>query len=157
MLGIELDSVAQVAHLPTEKLHVLWDLIRSWLPRKWYYRQELESLIGHLLHAAKVVWPGRTFLHHMSYLLCCFRSKDHLIRLNQEFHCDLLWSHQFLDKWHGVSFWLFPGLSATTDLEVSLDASGSLGFGAFFKGQWFYATWALPQQSQSIAYKEHFL
>ena len=52
VLGIELDSVAQVACLPAEKLHVLRDLIRSWLPRKWCYRRELESLIGHLHRAA---------------------------------------------------------------------------------------------------------
>ena len=58
VLGIELDSLAQVAHLPADKLQVLQDLIRSWLPCKWCFRQELESLIGHLHHAAKVVWPG---------------------------------------------------------------------------------------------------
>ena len=55
-----------------------------------------------------------------------------------------------------VSFWLFPGLSPATDLEVSSDAAGSLGFGAFFQGQCFYGSWAVPQQSQSIAYKELF-
>ena len=61
-------------------------------------------------HAAKVVWPGRTFLCRMVDLLCCFCKKDHLIRLNREFHLDLLWWHQFLFQWQGVSFWLFPGL-----------------------------------------------
>ena len=103
-------------------------------------------------HAAKVGWPGRTFLHCMIDLLCGFWTKDHPIRLNQEFHCDLLWWNHFLDQWHGVSFWLFPAM----DLEVSSDAAGSLDFGAFFQGQWFYGSWALPQQSQSIAYKELF-
>ena len=145
VLGIELDSLAQVAHLPADNLQVLRDLIHSWLPCKWCFRQELESLTGHLHHAAKIVWRGRTFLRRMIDLLCCFRTKDHPIRLNQEFHHDLLWWHHFLDQWHGVSFWLFPGLSPTTDLEVSLDAAGSLGFGAFFKRQWFYGSWALPQ------------
>ena len=48
------------------------------------------------------------------------------------------------------------GLSPATDLEVSSAAAGSLGFGAFFQGQWFYGSCALPQQSQSIAYKELF-
>ena len=79
VLGIELDSLAQVARLPSDKLQVVRDLIRSWLPRKWCYRRELESLIGHLHHAAKVVWPGRTFLRRMIDLLCCFRIKDHPI------------------------------------------------------------------------------
>ena len=30
-------------------------------------------------------------------------------------------------------------------------------FKAFFKGQWLYGSWAIPRQSQSIAYEELFL
>ena len=45
VLGIELDSVNQVAHLPTEKLHALWELIASWLAQTWCNRQELESIM----------------------------------------------------------------------------------------------------------------
>ena len=63
--GIELDSVNQVASLPAQKLLTLKELITSWLTRKWCNRQELESLIGHLHHAPKVVWPGRTLLRRM--------------------------------------------------------------------------------------------
>ena len=88
ILGIELDSVNQVAHLPAEKLEALRELIASWLARRWCNRRELESLIGHLHHAAKVVWPGRTFLHRMIDLLCCFCKKDQPICLNEEFHRD---------------------------------------------------------------------
>ena len=55
VLGIELDSLAQLARLPDEKLQALKELIHSWLPRKWCFRHELETLIGHLYHAAKVV------------------------------------------------------------------------------------------------------
>ena len=64
--------VAQVACLPAVKLRILRDFIHSWLPHKWCYRQELESLIAHLHHAAQVVQPGRTLLHCMIDLLCCF-------------------------------------------------------------------------------------
>ena len=58
VLGIELDSLAQVARLPDEKLQALKELIPSWLPRTWCFRSELESLIGHLHYEGKVVWPG---------------------------------------------------------------------------------------------------
>ena len=37
-----------------------------------------------------------------------------------------------MDQWHGVSFWLFRGLSPAVDLEVGSDAAGSFGFGAHF-------------------------
>ena len=67
--GRDRDSVNQVAHLPAENLLLLQGLISLRLPRKLCNRPELESLIGHLHHAAKVVWPGRTFLHRMINLL----------------------------------------------------------------------------------------
>ena len=117
VLGIELDSDLQMACLPEDKLQAHQGLIHPWLPRKWCFRQELESLIGQLHHAAKVVLPGRTFLHLMIDLLCCFRRKNHPIRLNNQFHLDLQWWHKFLSDWHGISFWLFPGLSPEADMN----------------------------------------
>ena len=96
VLGIELDSTHQTARLPAEKLLSLQQLLQSWARRKRCFRHELESLIGHLHHAAKVVWPGRTFIRRMINLLCCFRKRDHPIRLNGEFHLDLQWWLRFL-------------------------------------------------------------
>ena len=125
---IDLDSLAQVARLPEGKL------ILSWLPRNWCFRRTLASFIGNLRHAAKVVWPGRTFLRRMVDLLSCFRKKGHPIWLKKEFHLDLQWWDHLLAQWHDVSFWLYPGLSPVVDLEVASDAAGSLGFGAYFKG-----------------------
>ena len=109
----------------------LQELIQSWQTRRSCKRCQLESLIGHLHHAAKVVWPGRTFLRRMLDLLCCFHTRDHTIRLSSDFRLDLQWWHDFLTSWHGVSLWLFPGMSAPTDVEVTSDAVGFLGFGAY--------------------------
>ena len=119
------------------------------LPHKCCNRCELESLIGHLLHADKVVWPSRTFLRRTIDLLCRFRKRDHLIRFNNEFHLNLLWWHQFSSQWHGVSFWLFPALLPTADVELSSDAAGSLGYGAFLEGFWFTESRAPSQQQQA--------
>lgn len=130
VLGIELDLVAQIARLPTDKLEVACQIVQQWCSRRLCNRGQLESLIGHLQHTAKVVWPGRIFLHRMIDLLCCFRRRDHPIRLNHEFCLDMEWWHTFLSSWNGVSFWLFPGMSPPADVEVISDASGSLGFGA---------------------------
>ena len=89
VLGIELDSVRQIAWLPSDKLSALLDLLHFWASQRWCAKTQLESLIGHLHHAAKVVWPGRAFIRRMIDLLRCFRRKDHPIRLNREFHLDL--------------------------------------------------------------------
>ena len=145
-----------MARLPAETLHALRELIASWLAQSWCNRRELESLIGHLHHAAKVVWPGHTFLRRMIDLLGCFHKKDHPIRLNKEFLRDLQWWHQFLVDWHGVNFWLFPGNTPTAGVEVSSDAAGSLGFSAYLEGMWFTDSWMPSQLEQSIAYKELF-
>jgi len=73
----------------------------------------------------------------MINLLSCFQRRDHPIRLNSEFHLDLQWWDEFLSSWHGVSFWLFPGMAASSDVEVTSDAAGSgLGFGAYFRSEW---------------------
>lgn len=55
-----------------------------------------------------------------------------------------------------MSFWLFPGISTATDLEVTYDAAGSLGFGAHLRGEWFSGAWMPCHAEQSIAYKELF-
>ena len=156
VLGIHLDSTNQTARLPPEKLSALQSLITVWVSRQWCNRQQLESLIGHLHHAAKVVWPGRTFIRRMIDLLRCFRRRDHPVRLNREFRLDLEWWHQFLSEWHGVTFWLFPGMALDPDFEVTADAAGAIGYGAYFGNQWFNGSWFNCQRPLSIAYKELF-
>ena len=60
-LGIELDTRMMVGCLPSAKLTELEGLVRDWLPRKAYKVKGLQSLVGKLQHACKVVHPGRTF------------------------------------------------------------------------------------------------
>ena len=62
VLGIELDSVQQIARLPADKLQRLIQLLELWAGRQWCNKKQLESLIGHLHHASMEVWPGRTFV-----------------------------------------------------------------------------------------------
>lgn len=88
------------------------------MPCCWCRKRKLESLVGHLHHAAKVVWLGRAFLRRLIDLLCCFRNKDHPIWINQDFRLDLQWWQKFLSSWHGIRFWLFPGMQPATDLRL---------------------------------------
>ena len=61
-------------------------LLESWSVKRHCSRKELESLIGTLHHACKIIPQGRTFIRWMIYLLSAFRHDDHPIRLNREFH-----------------------------------------------------------------------
>ena len=54
-LGIEVDTVAGELLLPRDKLQRLKDLLHQWGSRRVCARRELESLIGLLNHACKVV------------------------------------------------------------------------------------------------------
>ena len=153
-LGIELDSVQQLARLPRDKVDRILRLLQSWSRKKTCTRRDLESLIGSLHHACRVVVSGRTFLRRMIDLLCCFRHRDHPIRLNVEFRRDLQWWLSFFQDWNGVSFFLSPAVSQLPDLVVSSDASGSCGFGALWRTQWFCSSWFFLSTRMSIAFLE---
>ena len=101
-LGIEIDSVKLELRLPTEKLRRVKQAVKEWFGRKAARRKELESLLGLLQHAAKVVAPGRRFVRRIIQALTGVKHRDHYVRLGAEIRSDLLWWHRFLDKWNGV-------------------------------------------------------
>ena len=53
-------------HLPEEKLRRVQATVGEWLGRKAGQQRELESLVGLLQHAVKVVPPGRRFVRRIS-------------------------------------------------------------------------------------------
>ena len=124
ILGIEVDTVAMELRLPPEKLSRLKNLIREWRQRKACTLHDLQSLIGHLCHAAKVVHPGRRFLREMFNLLSHGKKKWHRLRLTAGFRADLEWWHTFLSDWNGVSMMTQPDLHSP-DIQIFSDASGS--------------------------------
>ena len=92
----------------------------------------------------------------MINLLCAFCREDHPIRLNQEFRQDLTWWRELFQTWDGLCFFCMPTWAPLPDFQVSLDAAGSLGYGAIFKSHWFSSAWSAEQSLLSIAYKELF-
>ena len=64
-LGIEMDTQRGVLRLPTDKLSRVKVLLAQWSTRKTCRRRQLESLVGTLQHACRVVKPGRAFLRRM--------------------------------------------------------------------------------------------
>ena len=67
----------------------------SWSVKRHCSRKELESLIGTLYHACKVIPQGRTFTQRMINFSSAFGHDNHPIRLNREFHLDLSWWCEF--------------------------------------------------------------
>ena len=125
------------SRLLEEKLARLQAQLQSWGNKKYCRRNELESLLVHLSHAATVVRYGRIFLRHLFGLLSCARSGHHIIHLNAGARADLLWWKVFLLQWNGRSF--FP---LTTPLWLSQQTHQAHCCGAissdhgFFQLEW---------------------
>ena len=154
-LGIEIDTVAGQLRLQADKMARLTAVITQWGDRRSCPKNHLQSLIGLLNHACKVVRPGRSFLRRMIDLLATTRAsapKTALIRLNSDFRADLAWWAEFLPQWNGVSF--FPPSRLQNQVSLTSDASGSCGCGAWHRTAWFQIHWDDSAQPLTIAEKE---
>ena len=127
--------------LPEDKLTRLKALIQTWMKRKASQKRELLSLIGQLVHACKVVVPGRIFLRRMFDLASSCQKMDHWIRLNEAFRSDLTWWDTFMETWNRVSL-LKSHIEHLSDIHVFTDASDSWGCGATWEGGWFQSPWS---------------
>ena len=154
-LGIEIDTGVGQLRLPQEKLLRLQSLFTEWDDRRICGRRELESLIGTLNHACKVVRAGRSFLRRMLDLLHAVPldpMHPHPIRLNREFRSDLMWWCTFVARWNGISF--LPPPSHLPHLQMASDASGSWGCGAWYGMNWFQLQWDGRSSALPIMVKE---
>ena len=154
-LGIELDSSLMQLRLPPTKLQRLKALLVTWLNKRAATKRELQSIIGHLSHAATVVRPGRAFTRGLIETSKIPKCPSHWVRLSPGCQADIAWWYIFLDSWNGSS--MMPPLQPSV---VTLsDASGSWGCGATSGMQWFQLQWPPQLQGRStplssIAVKE---
>ena len=108
-------------------------LVKVWMGKKVCKRRELESLLGHLQHAATVVRPGRTFVRRLIELLSVAKSKNSWVRLNASTRSDLTWWATFMEDWNGVA--MMP-IYSKPSVRLESDASGSWGCGAKWESRW---------------------
>ena len=108
--------------------------------------QELQSLIGTLNFACKVIAPGRAFLQGIINLTWGVSKPHHYIHLINGFRKDVKMWQFFLKDWNGTSLFLNSLWENSTNLSLYMDASGTLGFGGIFHTQWFQGKW-LPHQT----------
>jgi len=139
--GILLDSNKMEARLSVNKLARIQEALGQRTTRKSATLQELQSLIGILQFACKVIAPGRPFLQCIIHLTKGIKFPHWHIRLNLGFGNDIsMWQH-FLQNWNGVSLFLDTQATSPLELQLYTDASGSLGYGGFLAGEWFQGHW----------------
>ena len=105
-----------------------------------------------------MVPAGRLFLCRLIDLSTTVRKLHHHISLNAEARADIRWWDSFLPSWNGVAMFLDPEWTAADSVQLYTDASGSLGFGAYFNGAWFRGDWQPHQRLplRSIQWQELF-
>jgi hypothetical protein len=147
-LGILFDSVSMTIRLDEEKLASMHAELELWSAKQTASREELQSIIGILSFAAKVVPTGRTFLRRMidhlkSLPANSTNTQQHPLSL--DFGRDLNWWRQFLTKWNGIS--LIPDCDWTPAhvLDIYTDACVQ-GYGAVFGTHWFSCAWTRDEE-----------
>ena len=150
-LGFELDTNCMVVRLPREKLQRTLALVREWMAKRACKKRELESLLGHLQHAATVIRAGRTFVRRLIELLAVFEKREHWVRLNDSMRSDLTWWLTYMEGWNGIS--VLPIAGAPT-VPLVTDASGTWGCGAHWNTHWFQWEWEGRSREWHIAPKE---
>ena len=159
-LGIRLDSDNMTASLSEDKYERLKVDLSSWLTKKVLHLKRVTIFDWNPTVCMPSCCPRTTFSStHYSSNQGVARFSHH-IKLNTSFRKDIAMWQIFLDHWNGSNFFLQSKTTQSPDLHFFTDASGSLGYGAFFNNQWFQGQW-LPKyhshtEQQSIAWKELF-
>ena len=130
-LRIKMDTSRMCLRLPSEKLDNLKRMVADWLLKKSCLIRDLQSLVGKLQHASKVVQLGRAFLRRLFELLKGRPKGQQLVHLCAAFRSDLMWWHVFLESWNGVGL-LQGQLGSIPDINLFTDASGSFSASAWF-------------------------
>ena len=153
--GIELDTIEMRARLPSDKLSALLEELKSFSTAvHTCTKRQLLSLIGKLAFACKIIPAGRIFLSRLLDTAHSVDSLSDLIVLTEEMQKDISWWRTFAQSWNGIAFFLEPKWTPAPDFQLFTDASGTLGFGAYWNGAWFSQPWSPCTVSRPIEWKE---
>ncbi|XP_053558364.1 uncharacterized protein LOC128649240 [Bombina bombina] len=139
-LGIEIDSINMECRLPEDKVRDLRDVIDGVLRKKKVLLKDLQSLLGKLNFAGRIIPIGRIFCRRMSLATAGVSNPNFHIRLSSDMKEDLKIWQIFLEDFNGSLLIQEAGWS-DDQLCLFTDASGAHGFGAFLNGKWCAGAW----------------
>ena len=105
-LGVQLDTVAGVASLPTDKLTAILQELHTFSTLTRCTKRALLSLIGKLSFAAKVIPAWRIFIQRLIDASTRVSSNHHHIPLSAAMRADIHWWRSFAQTWNWKSFFL---------------------------------------------------
>ncbi len=148
-LGILLDTQALTLEVTEKRLLEITGLVDCWLGKTHATRREIQSLVGKLNFVASCVRPGRVFISRMLTFMSGLPNRGKF-QLSSDFRLDLMWWHEFLPLYNGVSMMPWTEWSEP-DAVVACDAC-LVGCGGWFLGKYFHAGFpeAILRQDLSI-------
>ena len=152
-VGFEIDTIKQEIRLPFEKIEKMREKIQEFMARDKVTLREMQSLLGLLNFACRVVLPGRPFLRRLIDLTIGIKKPKHFIRLTRQAKADLVMWQKFLSSFNGKVFFLERALPAH-DIGLFIDASGKIGYGAVLGNAWFQGRWSGWWLQQNITLLE---
>lgn len=139
-LGIEIDSVQMVFRLPEDKLRKLLDLVQGFCGVRKVTLRQMQSLLGSLVFACRIMPMGRVFSRRLSLATRGVQRPEHRIRLTKPLKADLAVWQTFLVSYNGRTCCQEPEVSSV-DISLYTDAAGSVGFGAVLGSEWCAGEW----------------
>ncbi|XP_060587839.1 uncharacterized protein LOC132743320 [Ruditapes philippinarum] len=142
-LGVEFDTVQMSMRLPNDKLVDLRQKIIIAINAKKISLKDMQSLLGSLNFACRVIAPGRAFCRRLIDATIGVIKPHHKIRVSANMRKDLgLWLH-FLQSYNGITLISDPIWLSDNTLEIYTDSSGGVtgGYGIYFAGHWSQGSW----------------
>ena len=113
-----LDTIKMQARLPQDNVNRLQNTLEQFQHRRSCTLKELQSLIGTLNFACRVVPPGRSSLQRMIDLTRNVQKPHHHIKLNSGVFQDLKLWKDFISNWNGENFFLSAEWYASDTLNL---------------------------------------
>ena len=151
--GIEVDTASMSIRLPQEKLDDLREKVSDMSVRKKTSLKDLQSLLGSLNFACKVIAPGRAFLRRLYDLIKNVHYQHYKICLNKQARADLSAWSVFLDSFNGRVLFLPSTWNDSDTLRLSTDASGK-SYAAILGSCWIQGNFPVSWANTNIATKE---
>ena len=125
-LGIEVNTITMTIRLPDEKLHRTMTKLSHALANSTISHHDLQTLVGLLQFAGRVIKPGRPFLRRLHDTLAKPTLFHHITTAVRD---DLRWWDKLLRHFNGIC--LRQLTMSRRDYFFWSDASGTHGFGSY--------------------------
>ena len=160
--NIEPDTIKWEARLPGDKVKKMQSVIEGIHKCRSISLRQLQSVIGLLNFACRVISAGKALLHRLINLTIGISKPSHHVRLNSEARADLAAWHSFLSSYNGVTMlidskWISSeSIKLYTEKKVT-DAASTQGFAAVFGSRCFNGVFPTICRDYNIAVLELYL